>query len=76
MKQAFLNSSTKSLFKERQTYIFGIYPATLSVPEPLPEIQKEDLQEENRLLSIKVTELEAKVRAHEDQAQNTLSLEL
>ena len=79
VKQAFLNSSTKRLFKERQTFILGIYPATMSVPEPVPEIQKatlEDLQEENRLLSKKVTELEAKVRAHEDQAQNTLSLEL
>ena len=78
VKQAFPNSRTKRLFKERQTFIFGIYPAT---PEPVPEIQKarptlEDLQEENRLLRKKVTELEAEVRGHEDQAQSTFSLEL
>ena len=56
LKEAFPNSSTKHFGQEKQTFILGIKPATLSVSESVPEIQKatlEDLQEENRLLSKK-----------------------
>ena len=74
VQEAFPNSSRKRLGRDRQTFVVGIQPqSAVSVPAPF---QEANLQEENRILSRKVLELEDKVRALEEQAHNSHSLEL
>lgn len=60
--------------KDKQAFVVGIQPeSTVSVPAPF---QEANLQEEYRILSRKVLELEDKLCALEEQAHNSHSLEM
>ena len=75
VQEAFPNSSRKRLGKDRHTFVVGIKPA--SAVSMAFEVQEEaNLQELNRELSRKVSELGAKVCSLEFQAHISYSLEL
>ena len=86
IQDAFPNSSSKRLGKDRRTCILGIEPfmtesdsmnSSISTPSSPSPVLEKSLQEENEQLSKRVEELEAKVRKLEDEkSRNSLAVEL